>query len=93
MRRKLVRTFAPQSSEAPQFMHLTDVTPAGITKAVDQMAIVGGFDMLIFSFGSGFNLEDNDAAYLAQMAKSIACTSLRFAVFLALQPPRLIELV
>ena len=35
MRRRLVRLLAPQTSEAPQFMHLTDVSPAGIKKAVD----------------------------------------------------------
>ena len=35
----------------------------GFRRAVDQMAEVG-FEMLIFSFGSGFKLETADAAYL-----------------------------
>ena len=44
----------------------------GFRRAVDQMAEVGGFDMLIFSFGSGFNLENDDPTYLATMKSSIA---------------------
>ncbi len=35
----------------------------GFRRAVDQMAEVG-FEMLIFSFGSGFKLETADASYL-----------------------------
>lgn len=56
--RKRTRLLAPQTSEAPLFLHLTDISPAGVKRAVDQMAAVGGFDMLIFSFGSGFQLEN-----------------------------------
>jgi len=33
--------------------------------------VLQGFDMIIFSFGSGFNLENTDRAYLKQMATSI----------------------
>ena len=71
MRRKMVRLLAPQTQEAPLFMHLTNTTPAGIKSAVDQIAVLKGFDMIIFSFGSGFNLENTDPAYLKQMAESI----------------------
>ena len=39
--------------------HQADVSDLGFITAVDQMAEVG-FDMLIFSFGSGFNLESAD---------------------------------
>ena len=56
--RKRTRLLAPQTSEAPLFLHLTDISPAAVKRAVDQLAAVGGFDMLIFSFGSGFQLEN-----------------------------------
>ena len=35
------------------------------------MTAVGGFDMIIFSFGSGFNLESTDPSYLASVRSSI----------------------
>jgi len=71
--RKLTRALAPQTSEAPLFMHLTNVTPAGVRSAVDQIvATGGGFDMLIFSFGSGFNLESTDPIYWAEVEGSIS---------------------
>jgi hypothetical protein len=71
--RKLTRLLAPQTSEAPMFMHLTDVSPAGVTRAVDQIvATGGGFDMIIFSFGSGFNLESTDPKYWAQVKASVS---------------------
>jgi hypothetical protein len=66
-RRKMTRLLAPQSSEAPLFFHLTDASPAGFHKAIDQMHAVGGFDMLIYSFGSGFDLENTKPEYLAQL--------------------------
>ena len=53
-------------------MHLTNVSAAGIRSAVDQMYAVGGFDMLIFSFGSGFDLENTTDSYMDDMKKSIA---------------------
>ena len=37
--RRLTRLLAPQTSEAPLFLHLTDVSPAGVRKAVDQVRI------------------------------------------------------
>ena len=42
---------------------VTNVSEAGFKAAIDQMAQVG-FEMLIFSFGSGFRLETSDPAYL-----------------------------
>jgi len=42
MRRKLVRLLAPQTQEAPLFMHLTNVTPAGIQQMVDQIVLLKG---------------------------------------------------
>ena len=39
--RKMYRILAPQVTENPVFMHLTDTTPKGVRKAVDQCAEVG----------------------------------------------------
>ena len=39
--RKMYRVLAPQVTENPVFMHLTDTTPKGVRKAVDQCAEVG----------------------------------------------------
>jgi hypothetical protein len=66
--RKLTRLLAPQTSETPLFMHLTNTSPEGVKNAVNQIvATGGGFDMIIFSFGSGFNLESKDPKYWAQV--------------------------
>lgn len=50
-RRKMTRMLAPQTSEAPLFFHLTDSSSKAFRHAIDQMHSVGGFDMLIYSFG------------------------------------------
>jgi hypothetical protein len=52
-------------------VHLTDASPSGFKAMIDQMAVVGGFDMLIFSFGSGFNFENTDPAYLAEIKADV----------------------
>jgi hypothetical protein len=70
-RRRLTRMLAPQTSEAPLFFHLTDASPKGFRQAIDQMHAVGGFDMLIYSFGSGFQLENTNPAYLLQLKEDI----------------------
>ena len=55
--RRLYRLLAPWATENPIFMHLTSTDPAIIRTAIDQCAEVG-FEMVILSFGSGFNMED-----------------------------------
>jgi hypothetical protein len=70
-RRKMTRLLAPQTSEAPLFFHLTDSSSKAFRHAVDQMHAVGGFDMLIYSFGSGFQLENTDPLYLAGLKADI----------------------
>jgi hypothetical protein len=75
--RKRTRLLAPQSSETPQFVHLTNASAAGFRKMIDQMHVVGGFDMLIFSFGSGFNFEETTPAYLAEIKADVAYAKAR----------------
>ena len=45
-------------------------SPAAIKGVIDQMAEVG-FEMLIYSFGSGFNIESVNETYIAEI-KEIA---------------------
>ena len=69
-RRRMWRTLAPQSLESPVFLHLTDSSPAALHAAVDQCA-EAGFEMIIYSFGSGFQLESRDATYVALVKANI----------------------
>jgi hypothetical protein len=59
-------TFAPWSRENPIYMHITFSDPAKIRAAIDQCAEVG-FEMMILSFGSGFDPESRDPKYQASM--------------------------
>ena len=64
--RRMYRTIAPWVTENPIFMHVRRADPQSVKLAIDQCAEVG-FEMVIVSFGSGLNMENEDAAYLAQM--------------------------
>jgi hypothetical protein len=61
--RKMYRTIAPWVTENPIFMHMRYSDNESVKKAVDQCAETG-FEMLILSFGSGFNIEDTTKANL-----------------------------
>eukprot|EP01064_Diplonema_japonicum_P031465 TRINITY_DN563_c0_g1_i1.p1 TRINITY_DN563_c0_g1~~TRINITY_DN563_c0_g1_i1.p1 ORF type:complete len:723 (+),score=200.15 TRINITY_DN563_c0_g1_i1:56-2224(+) len=65
-RHRVTQMLAPHTTENPIFFHCTKSDPAGFKAAVDQMAEVG-FEMFIFSFGSGFQLESNDEKYIEQV--------------------------
>ena len=64
--RRMYRTLAPQASENPIFMHLRGSDSASIRRAVDQCVAVG-FEMVILTFWSGFNMESEDPAYIARI--------------------------
>jgi len=68
--KRLYRLWAPHAQENPIFFHATDTSSQGFQLEIDQMAQVG-FEMLIYSFGSGFNLETADPAYLATVKAQI----------------------
>ncbi len=57
--RKMYRTIAPWVTENPILMHLTSTEPRVVREAVDQCA-EAGFEMLILSFGSGLDMENED---------------------------------
>ena len=61
--RRMYRTIAPWVTENPLMMHMRTANPAAVRGAVDQCAEVG-FEMLILSFGSGFNIENESPEYL-----------------------------
>ncbi len=63
--RKMYRTVAPWVTENPLMMHMRTANPAAVRSAIDQCAEVG-FEMLILSFGSGFNIENDSPEYIRQ---------------------------
>ena len=68
--RRMYRTIAPWVTENPLMHHLQIARPDVVRQAIDQAAEVG-FEMIILSFGSGFNMENDQAEYLATW-KSVA---------------------
>jgi len=65
-RRKMYRTVAPQVTENPILMHVRSAEPDAVRLAIDQCAEVG-FEMVIMTFGSGFNIESEDPEYISTM--------------------------
>ena len=64
--RRMYRTLAPWTTENPLMMHARFADWPQVKKAIDQCAEVG-FEMVILTFGSGFNIEDDSEEYLAKM--------------------------
>ena len=62
--RRLYRTVAPWVTENALMMHVRQSDDATVRRAIDQCAEVG-FEMVVLSFGSGFNVENPDPAYAA----------------------------
>ncbi len=70
-RHRLMRLLAPHTQENPIFFHMTNAASAAFREAIDQMAEVG-FEMLIYSFGSGFNMESDNQTYIDGITSDIA---------------------
>lgn len=68
--RRLYRTLAPWASENPILMHVRQSDPESVKRAIDQCA-EAGFEMVILSFGSGFDAEREDPAYLNQLRELV----------------------
>ncbi|MFE7709095.1 hypothetical protein ACFU6I_25570 [Streptomyces sp. NPDC057486] len=61
----MYRTLAPQITENPLFYHLISDNPTALRdSAADTVAL--GFELMIQSFGSGFDMLSTDQAYLAR---------------------------
>jgi hypothetical protein len=68
--RRAYRALAPWAQENPVLMHVRSAKPDAVKTAIDQCAEVG-FEMVIMTFGSGFNIENEKPDYLAEI-KSLA---------------------
>jgi hypothetical protein len=61
--RRMYRVIAPWTTENPLMMHVVSSRGDVVTNAINQCAAVG-FEMLIMSFGSGFDMENEKPATL-----------------------------
>lgn len=64
--RRMMRSIAPWATENPILMHVRSASDEAVKKAIDQCAEVG-FEMVIMTFGSGFNAEDKSQENLMRM--------------------------
>lgn len=68
--RKMYRTLAPWITENPLMMHLRTADPEAVRGAIEQ-CVETGFEMIILSFGSGFDAENDSPEHHAKW-KAIA---------------------
>ncbi len=68
--RRMYRTLAPWVTENPLMMHVRHANWEAVKLAIDQCAEVG-FEMVIMTFGSGFNIENDSQEYLAEMKRYV----------------------
>lgn len=64
--RRAYCALAPWAQENPILMHVRSARPDAVKLAIDQCAEVG-FEMVILTFGSGFDIENEKPEYLAQL--------------------------
>ncbi|RJP21403.1 MAG: alpha-galactosidase [Candidatus Omnitrophota bacterium] len=69
-RRRMLRTLTPQVTENPIFMHVRNSDSKTVRQAVDQCAEVG-FEMVILTFWSGFDIESEDPDYIANFKADV----------------------
>ena len=69
-RRRFYRVLAPQVTENPVLMHVREASSHAIRRAVDQCAETG-FEMVICTFGSGFDIESEDPDYIARIKEDV----------------------
>ncbi|MBI5095357.1 MAG: alpha-galactosidase [Candidatus Hydrogenedentes bacterium] len=68
--RRMYRVLAPWTTENPIMLHIRQADPPAVRLALDQCAEVGA-EMAILSFGSGFDMENEDPAYIAQIKELV----------------------
>ncbi|SFB52260.1 alpha-amylase family protein [Algoriphagus aquimarinus] len=64
--RSMYRSQAPWITESPIMMHVRNADNESVKKAIDQSAEFG-FEMVIMTFGSGFQIENDSPENLARM--------------------------
>ena len=62
-----MRILAPWTQENPIFFHMVNASSTAVRELLDQMADVG-FEMMIYSFWTGFDLTSTNATYLDNLA-------------------------
>ncbi|MEX2185717.1 MAG: hypothetical protein WD875_02940 [Pirellulales bacterium] len=68
--RRAMRGLAPWITENPLMMHVRSADSRVFRAAVDQCAAVG-FEMIIYTFGSGLDMENEDPAYIAKVREDV----------------------
>ena len=68
--RRAERALAPWLTENPIMMHVRNADTRSFRSAVDQCAAVG-FEMIIYTFGSGLDMENTDPAYLTRVKADV----------------------
>jgi hypothetical protein len=68
--RQMYRAICPWATENPILMHVTGADAASVRRAIDQSAEVGA-EMVIMSFGSGFNMENESPGYIGQVRQLV----------------------
>ena len=69
--RRFLLAVAPQVAENPLQYHLAVSDSASVRAACTQMKAVG-WEMLVLSYGSGYDTESMDPAYIARVASDVA---------------------
>jgi hypothetical protein len=68
--RHIQRALAPWATENPVMMHVRSAQTKVFREAVDQCARVG-FEMIIYTFGSGLDMENVSPEYLARVKEDV----------------------
>lgn len=68
--RRAWKTLAPWTTENPLMMHVRSAKTDIFREAVNQCADVG-FEMIIYTFGSGLDMENTDPAYWAKVKTDV----------------------
>ena len=68
--RHFKRMLAPWTTENPIFMHLTSTKPEDVKTAIDQ-CVETGYEMIILSFGSGLDMEDESSENIAKFKEYV----------------------
>lgn len=69
--RRAWKTLAPWTAENPLMMHVRKSDSQSFRAAVDQCAEVG-FELIIYTFGSGINMEKDTPEYIASVRADVA---------------------
>jgi hypothetical protein len=67
---RMYRTLCPWATENPILFHSRNAKPADVRLAIDQTAEVGA-EMVILSFGSGFNMENEKPGYIDEIKELV----------------------